>query len=303
VDPLSDVLSLLKPKSYITAGFDAGGRWCLQFTNQAGMIKCYAVTNGSCWLAVDGVERSVRLVAGDCFVLPTGRNFRLGSDLDAPRMDASEVFAAARKGGIVTHNGGGDLFLAGSRFAVIGRMADILLKALPPIIHLDEQEDQATLRWSIERMMEELRQNRPGSSLAAQHLAHMMLLQALRLHLSRSANGQANWFFALSDPQVSAAIKAMHADPAHRWTLEELAATAGLSRSLFAQRFREKVGETPIAYLTRWRMLLASDRLTSVRESLAQTASAIGYQSENSFNTAFKRIMGCSPRRFAVQQV
>ena len=91
----------------------------------------------------------------------------------------------------------------------------------------------------------------------------------------------------------------MHADPAHRWTLGELASQAGMSRSIFAQRFREKVGGTPIAYLTRWRMMLAGDRLATCREPLTQTARSFGYESENAFNTAFKRVMGCSARRYA----
>ncbi len=107
------------------------------------------------------------------------------------------------------------------------------------------------------------------------------------------------WFSALADPQVSAAIGAMHADPARRWTLDELAAEAGMSRSLFAQRFREKVGETPIAYLTRWRVILAGDRLVSTRDTLGGNGPCAGYESENAFNTAFKRVMDCSPRRYA----
>ena len=94
----------------------------------------------------------------------------------------------------------------------------------------------------------------------------------------------------------------MHADPAHRWTLEEIATRAALSRTLFAQGFRAKVGETPFSDLTRWRMMLASNRLAGTRDSLAQTARSLGYASENAFNTAFKRVMGCSPRRYVRAQ-
>ena len=191
------------------------------------------------------------------------------------------------------------MFLVGSRFAVDGRQAEMLLRTLPPIIHLEASNDQAALRWAIERMMEELQQNRPGAELVAQHLAHMMLVQALRLHLSRQADARVGWFFALSDPPISAAMGAMHADPAHRWTLAELASLAGLSRSVFAERFRVKVGETPIEYLTRWRMMLAGDRLTHTGDHLAKTALSLGYESESAFSTAFKRVMGCSPRRYA----
>ncbi len=299
MDPLSDVLSLLRPRSYITAGLDAGGDWAIRFDDLAGRIKCYVVTSGACWLGVDGVEAPVRLSAGDCFVLASGRPFTLASDLSLPAVGPGDVFGeASRRGGVATYKGGGAAFLTGSRFTIDGRHAALLLGALPPIIHLDVQTDQATLRWAIERMMAELREPRPGAAMMAEHLSHMMLLQALRLHLARSPGRSAGWFSALADPQISAAIGAMHADPARRWNLSELAAEAGMSRTIFAQRFREKVGETPIAYLTRWRMMLAGDRLTRTDDALARTAQALGYVSENAFNTAFKRVMGVSPRRY-----
>ena len=299
MDPLSDVLALLKPQSIVSAGFDAGGNWAITVDDPVGWIKCYAVTQGGCWLAVEGVSDPIRLVSGDCFVLPSGRPFRLASDLGVAPIPASTAYSALRRNGVVTHNGGGDVFLVGSRFAVDGRQAEMLLRTLPPIIHLEASNDQAALRWAIERMVEELQQNRPGAELVAQHLAHMMLVQALRLHLSRQADARVGWFFALSDPPISAAMGAMHADPAHRWTLAELAGLAGLSRSVFAERFRVKVGETPIEYLTRWRMMLAGDRLTHTGDQLAKTALSLGYESESAFSTAFKRVMGCSPRRYA----
>ena len=299
MDPLSDVLALLKPRSYLTAGFDVGGAWAVRFDNQAGVIKCYALISGACWLAVDGVDDPVRLASGDCLMLPSGRSFTLASDVSLPPVAARDVFAGARHVGIVVHNAGGVMFLAGTRFEVDGRKARALLGALPAIVHLDAAEDQAAPRWSIERMMVEMRESRSGASLAAHHLAHMMLLQALRLYLSRQPGDQVGWFYALAAPQLSAAIGAMHADPAHRWTLDVLAGRAGLSRSTLAQRFREKVGETPIAYRTRWRMMLAGERLANGCEPLARTARSLGLESENAFNTAFKRVMGYSLRRYA----
>lgn len=299
MDPLSDVLALLKPESYLTAGLDAGGDWAIRFDNRAGTIKCYAVTGGGCWLRVDGVDEKVRLAAGDCFMLPSGRSFTLASDLALLPVQAHDVLTRAPLGGVVVHNGGGDVMLAGTRFEVNGRKADALLGALPPVVHLRAAEDQAALRWSIERMMAEMNDSRPGASLAANHLAHLMLLQALRLYLSQQAGKQVGWLYALADPQLNKAIEAMHVDPAHRWTLAELAIRAGMSRSIFAQRFRERVGETPIVYLTRWRMMLAAERLACGRDPLAQLARSCGYESENAFNTAFRRVMGCSPRRYA----
>lgn len=298
MDPLSDVIALLKPQSFITVGFDAGGDWAMRHDGQGNSIKCYSVISGGCLLAVEEQE-PVSLQAGDCFVLPSGRPFVLASDLAVEPLHAPTVFGSARKGGVVTIGGGGGLYLVGSRFVMNGHHADLLLRTLPPVMHIEAADDQAALRWSMERMMGELRDERPGARLMAEHLSHMMLLGAMRTWLATGVRNEAGWFFALSDPRMATAIGAMHREPARDWTLAELAVAAGMSRSIFAQRFREKVGEAPIAYLTRWRMMLAADRLVSGRDPLAKTARDLGYGSENAFNTAFKRVMGCSPRRYA----
>ncbi|MGP4024818.1 AraC family transcriptional regulator [Actinomadura sp. 3N407] len=299
MDPLSEVLSLLKPHSYITGGFDAGGAWALTLDDLAGRIKCYAITQGTCRLAIQGIDAPVRLRAGDCFVLPSGRPVTIGSDLGVEPKRASEVLDSDRSGEIVTYNGGGDVFMVGSRFEVNSRHTEVLLRTLPPLMRVETSGDRARLKWSIEMMMEELREARPGSSLVAQQLAHMMLVQALRLYLSEDSRSHIGWFAALADPQLSAALGAIHADPAFPWTVQELAARAGMSRSTFAERFRGRTGETPIAYLTRWRMMLAGEKLVHGNETLARIAGSLGYESEPAFNTAFKRVMGISPRRYA----
>ena len=170
---------------------------------------------------------------------------------------------------------------------------------LPPIVHIRKESDKAAMRWSLERMMEELRERQPGSFLVAQQIAYMMLVQALRLHLAEGLRGGVGWLFALADKQMSAAISSMHDDPAHRWTVEELATRAGMSRSTFALKFKETVGTSPMEYLTRWRMLLAGDRLVNSKDPISVIALSLGYESESAFSTAFKRVMGCSPRQYS----
>jgi AraC-like DNA-binding protein len=298
MDPLSDVLSLLKPRSYSAGGFDVGGELSIQFGRHEG-VKCYAVISGGCWLAVEGVGDAVRLKTGDCFLLPSGRSFRLASDLSLTPIDAMTIFANARSGSIHSFNGGGDCFIAGGHFAFTGGHAGILLGVLPPIVHIQTESDKAAMRWSLERMRQELREPQPGGFLVAQQLAYMMLVQALRLHLAEGSRGGVGWLFALADKQMSAAITAMHDDPAHGWTLQELAARVGMSRSTFALRFKQTVGESPMEYLTRWRMLLAGDRLVNSSDPVSVIAPALGYESESAFSTAFKRVMGCSPRQYS----
>lgn len=299
MDPLSDVLSLLKPRSYVSSGFDAGGDWSIQFPDQNELIKCYAVVSGRCRLSVQGVPDPVSLEKGDCFVLPSGRPFRLASNMALTPEPAKTYFPPARPGGVVTVNGGGDFFLVGSRFGVSGRHARMLMGMLPPIVHIHRESDQAALRWAVERMMKELDAPQPGSDLTTQHLAHIMLIQALRMHAAHVPKGVGDgWLTGVSDRQLSLALNAIHADPAYRWTLQALAELACMSRSAFAQRFKELVGASPMEYVTRWRMLLAGDRLENTDDSVSVIAQSLGYESESAFSTAFKRVMGASPRQY-----
>ena len=297
MDPLSDVLSLLKPRSYASGGIDAGSDVAIRFNPHRG-LKCYAVVSGQCWLAVEGVPDAVCLKTGDCFVLPRGWPFRLATDLELTPVDAYSVITPGRDGRINTFNGGGSFLIVGGFFALSGNHADVLLGALPPIVHIRKESDKAALRWSIERMMHELRERQPGGFLIAQQLAYSMLIQALRLHLAEGLRGGVGWLFALADRQMGAAISAMHEAPARRWTLQELAEHVGMSRSTFAQRFKEAVGESPMEYLARWRMMLAGDRLENSKDSVGAIALSLGYESESAFSTAFKRVMGCSPRQY-----
>jgi AraC-like DNA-binding protein len=298
MDPLSDVLSLLKPRSYSCGGTDVAGDFSVQYPRHEG-IKCYAIVSGQRWLSVEGVRDPVHLSAGDCFLLPRGRSFRLASDLTLPAVDALTMHATQQKnGGMLTINGGGDCVTVGAHFILSHHHAGILLGVLPPIVHIRTESDKAAMRWSLERLRQELREPQPGGFLVAQHLAYMMLVQALRLHLAEGLKGGVGWLFALADRQMSAAITAMHDDPAQRWTLQKLAQIAGMSRSIFAQKFKDTVGEPPMEYLVRWRMTLAADKLVHSGDPISVIALSLGYESESAFGKAFKRVMGCSPRQY-----
>jgi AraC-like DNA-binding protein len=297
MDPLSDVLSLLKPQSYISGGFEVGGDVAIQFPKHQG-IKCYAMLSGQCWLSVEGVPDAVLLTAGDCFLLPRGLPFRLASDLSLPPVDFSTLLSAQSLNCARSNNEAEGRHIAGGHFILSGGHAETLLRSLPPIVHIRKESDKAAMRWSLERMKEELRDPQPGSSLITQQLAYMMLVQALRLHLADGAAGGVGWLFALADQQMSAAITCMHDDPGHPWTLQKLAKRAGMSRSTFAVKFKQTVGATPMEYLTRWRMLLAGGRLKTSGDSISAIASSLGYESESAFGKAFRRVMGCSPRQY-----
>ena len=297
MDPLSDVLSLLKPRSYVSGGFGVDGDMAIQFPKHQG-VKCYAMLSGQCWLSVEGVPDAVLVMAGDCFLLPRGLPFCLATDLSLTPIDFNLLRAARMSGGAVSSTVDGGHYIAGGHFLLAGSHADTLLGSLPPIVHIRKESDKAAMRWSLERMKEELRDPQPGGSLITQQLAYMMLIQALRLHLTDAASTGQGWLGALSDKHMSIAIASMHNDPGYPWTLQSLAERVGMSRSVFALRFRETVGATPLEYLTRWRMLLAGDRLKNSSDGLSAIAQSLGYESESAFGKAFRRVMGCSPRQY-----
>jgi AraC-like DNA-binding protein len=295
MDPLSDVISFLRLRSYLVGGFEAGGNWSIGFSAYEA-IKCYAVTAGACWIAVEGAGEPVFLQEGDFFLLPRGRQFQIASDLGLPPDDWRRHFLGAAEGALVKLNDSDGVRVLGGHFELAGAQAEILLRLLPPIVHVRDETDRHTLRWTFDLMRQELLDLKPGGILVAQQLAAMIFIRALRLYLK--ANTGVGWLFALSDQRVGAAIKAIHREPARRWTVERLALEAGMSRASFAARFRQLVGEGPIEYLTRWRMLLAGRSLEH-GEPVGEIAHSLGYESESAFRTAFKRATGGTPRHHA----
>ncbi|MCJ2123506.1 AraC family transcriptional regulator [Methylobacterium sp. J-077] len=295
MDPLSDVLSLLRPRSVLSAGLDAGGEWAIRFPAHDG-IKFNAVVRGACWVAVEGAAEPVRIAAGDCFLLTRGRPFRLATDLRHPATESATIYDRAADN-VAICNGGGAFFLIGGRFLFAGDAAGLLFDALPAIVPIRDASNQAAiLRWALEQLAVELRQGTPGSALMADHLAQIMLLQVLRLWLA--SERPAGWLGALADPRLARALGALHAEPARRWTLAELAARAGMSRTTFAEKFRAVVGRPPLEYLAGWRMQRAADLLRRSDARVAEIAYSVGYESETAFRTAFRRRMLCTPMQY-----
>src|ERR1700751_3015344 len=154
----------------------------IQFQKHQG-IKCYAVVSGQCWLSVDGVPDPVLLTAGDCFLLPRGLPFCLATDLSITPVDY-RVFLSARKTADTSPKECGAHYIVGGHFLLTGGHADILLKSLPPIVHLRKESEKAAMLWSLQLMKAELLDPQPGGCLIAQQLPYVMLVQALRLHLA-----------------------------------------------------------------------------------------------------------------------
>ena len=170
MDPLSDVLSLLKPRNYVTGALTAGEPWSLRYEAHEG-LKCYSVVKGECWLSMDGVKEPVQLQAGMCVLLPHGRSFVLASDLATPSIDAWEFLSSVeRYNGVITVSPGDRLLLLGSYFALEGD-GRFLLDVLPPIVIVDNNRQRESMCWAVERLLREMRDPQPGGALIAQQIA------------------------------------------------------------------------------------------------------------------------------------
>ncbi len=298
MDPLEGILTLVGTTGHMSTGLVAGGEWALSFWPRAA-VKFTAVRRGSCLLTVDGVPEPIELAEGDCFLLNRPLAFTLASAPGLRPIPAAPFFAAATDG-VARVGTTEDAVFSGGRFDFGERAQELLLDALPPVIHVPGGTPQAaTVRWALEQIDVELRDRPLASTLVTQHLTLVMLIHLLRLHLTAGEPGMASgWLAGLTDPVVAPALRAMHARPDHAWTVAQLAQVAAVSRSTLAARFKRTVGQSPLDYLTGWRIELAAERLRRGDETLSAIADKVGYNSESALSNAFKRVTGASPRDY-----
>ena len=302
LDPLSSALLRMRVQSLFSGVLDAAGDWALEVPGHTG-FKLHSVLRGQGWIEM-GIARTRHFLrSGDCILVTSGEPLVAATDLSIKqRMTIVEAIASARDG-IITINGGGDCQITTVHFQFEGHLPKVIFRGLPPAIHISADDDGAAgLRWTIERMRTEFLGKGVGRALMLNHLAPMILVQILRVHLA-SGGPRGSWLATLSDPRLSRAMEAMHQHGGRAWSLEALADLAGLSRAGFALNFKKKVGVTPGEYLAHWRMQSARELLRDRHElSIAAIANAVGYGSESAFSAAFKRIVGCRPGAYRVAE-
>lgn len=297
MDPLSRVLDLVTVESLVSSRLEAGGTWALAFPGVR-HVKFGAVHRGEVWLRAGDAEE-VLLRTGDCFVLTTGRGYAVASAPGLEPVDGLPAFRAATDGTV--RLGGADpaTVLGGGRFVLDPRTANLLLDVLPPLLVVDAAGDHAApLRGALALFAHETAATRPGAALMATRLGQVVFVAALRAALDADERAVGGWLAALADDRLGPVLHRMHADPAHRWTVPELAGVAHLSRSGFADRFRTLVGAPPLDYLLRLRMHVAGRALHRTDATVSAVGTAAGYTSDAAFSTAFRRVMGVSPSRW-----
>lgn len=297
LDAISSVLSLLDPQAPFAASLTTGGEWSFHFPRFDG-LEFAAILEGSCWIAIEGMPAPLELGPGDCFLLPATRSYRMASSLDLKPVDADAVFGRVPHGK-VQYGPGGATVILGARFTFDRSQASILLDSLPPLVVIRANSGPASkIPLLLDQFAEELASAESGSALMVDHLAHMLFVRALRAYLALGESLHVGWLGALANPQIARALNGIHRLPGRRWTLRELTAEAGMSRSVFCLRFKQLVGAAPLDYLLNWRMQLAAKDLRTTTKTLAEIAYSLGYESESAFAHAFKRVMGSAPRQY-----
>jgi AraC-like DNA-binding protein len=295
MDPLSDVIALLKPSAAISKPITARGQWGVRYAahDAPGFTLVLA---GEAWVRFEGSE-PIRLVQGDFLLLPTTPAFTLSSAPDLAGVPVEPGTGAVRHG---EQEGEPDFVSLGGSFAFERVNAPLLLALLPGLIHIPASAGRAS-RFGrlIELLAEECGADHPGKELIIQRMLEVLLVEALRWRGIGDQAMPAGLLNGMRDPGLARALQTIHADVRAGWTVAGLAGIAGMSRSAFSAHFGERLGCAPIEYIARWRMAIAKDALARGVKSLDRIAAEIGYESASAFSTAFRKRLGCSPRRFA----
>jgi len=271
------------------------------------VISYHAVIQGSGWANTTG-EPATRFTAGDVLVFAHGDAYAMLSEPDGPAEfepeGALEFFRAMAAGQlpVVVPEGGGGGGAERARFmcGFLGcdaRPFNPLLATLPRLLHVRRPAVAADdlLDRLIALALAEVRTQRAGGEAIRLRLSELMFVEVVRRYLEALPAGQAGWLAGLRDPGIGRALALLHERPAHPWTLEELAAQTGLSRSVLAERFTRLVGQPPMQYLTGWRVQVAARLLADGATKVAAVGLEVGYESEAAFSRSFKKIAGVSP--------
>ncbi len=296
-DPLSQVITLLRPRAVYSKVISGAGRWAVRYSEFGHPSFC-TVLEGSCRLSVDGHE-AITLEAGDFLLLPTTPGFTMsGFEPATPvRIDPNAVEHPSGELRHGTQEGDPDVRLLGGYFLFESPDAGLLVSMLPALVRVRGAQRLSTL---VQFVAEETREHKAGRDLVLSRLIDMMLIEALRSTQGEGAPpGLLN---GLGDARLATAMRELHADPARSWTVEELAKAAAMSRSAFFDHFTRAVGVAPMEYLLSWRMALAKDLLGREDVGIAEVAERVGYGSASTFSTAFSRHVGLPPGQFARAQ-
>ncbi|HET6740586.1 MAG TPA: AraC family transcriptional regulator [Kribbella sp.] len=301
MDVLSDLLQRAQARETLVRQVIARGPWSVTYADAPSLSVVATLGGSACLRLHDGVPRL--LGAGDIALISGVGSYTIADDPETP---ASYVVRDGRKYTTDGHPVEGREYLAPRTYGdglpgattmvrgaydLRGGVGDRLLALLPPLAVVPATPNTGP---ALDLLTTEVAREEPGQDAVLRKLLDFVLVLALRAWCA-GPDALPSWYQALSAPAVGDALRRIHEDPAHRWSVAELAAEVGLSRATFAARFAKLVGQPPLTYLTMWRMTLAADLLRSTTETVTTIARKVGYEDPFAFSVAFKRVYSQSP--------
>ncbi len=295
MDSLQTFFPTLQVKQAVYTRVEVSAPWGFDFMPYR-HTKFGIVTQGACYFDLNDGEAPIKLEQGCCYLLTRGDAFRLRDTSLSATIDFADALQYL-DGRLLRYGGGGEqTTLVGGRFIFAGNSYPPVLDLLPPLIHFKVSDKElGALVATIELLANETDQPSLGSAMMVDRLADIFFIQTLRAYWLSDAQRGVGWLGAVADDKLVCAIRLIHQQFQREWSVAGLAKQAGMSRAVFSARFTEKLGTSPMAYLTRYRLYQAQQRLHKPGASMAQIAAEVGYSSEAAFSKAFKRELGIAP--------
>ena len=291
-EPLGAVIELLRPQTVLSKIISGAGKWSVRHGPREHPGFCLMLA-GSCFLDGHGLP-PLELHEGDFVLFPASPGFVMASDRSLKPTNAEYVVAEEVRHG--TKTGPATMRQLGGWFRFDRTNAQLLVRFLPSAVLVRRDDPGADRLGRLVALIgDETTTQRPGRDLVLERLVEVLLVEALRFRLAAAARQERGLLAGLADPALAHALRRIHAQVAHAWTVAELAQVAGMSRAVFAERFNRKVGMPPMQYLVEWRIAIAKDVLRRDPVPLADLAERIGYQSASAFSTAFSRSRAARP--------
>lgn len=297
-DPLGALFHLLKMESVFYTQANMSAPWGMDIPAIKQSLMFHFVVRGQC--VIDVEESKTSLTSGDFLMVPHGLGHQLFDHessscvplFDLPIVQVSDHYETLSYGG----QGDETLLLCGA-VSFNHPIASRLLETMPAFVKVDTGPElkQQTIFQLIRMLADESLVANLGGEAVITRVADILVIHALRDWLESISDDRSTWLAALKDPALGKAMAVMHQAPEKSWTVETLALEAGMSRTSFAEKFKAVVGESPLQYLTKWRMMLARTRLRSSNDTVLAIALDLGYQSEAAFSRAYKKTMGKTP--------
>ena len=305
MDALTEVLNSVRVRSTVYCPIEIGAPWGLHIAEESG-APFFILTRGPAYLQIEKLKIRRWLKEGDIIIITKRCACKVGDSPKSEFVDLQEWLRRnpPRPDGTFKVEGKGEItnFIGGT-FFIENHESHPLLKVLPTFLHFSGTagktgEEGNVIDWlktTLEFLSSEATSRKPGAETIITRLSDILFIQAVRAYASTASGEQPNWFAAAADPQIGEAIANIHRTPQSRWTVDQLAFLSGMSRSAFASRFTQLVGEPPLRYLSRWRMHKAIEMIQEHRLTTAEIASLVGYESEAAFSKAFKKWNGQGP--------